>query len=138
MTYRIKKLKNESGWDAIPVDPRISQWNAERETQVNSSHIEARVYPPKVTANEDIFPRSHEIYNCTTCAHGEQEHPAHVVYDPQKFHVRCKPSCPMMGSIFGDKWSDGPRFEDIGCSYWDRSGDAKIRIHGTTSRIDDI
>ncbi len=131
MTYRIKKIKGESqGWLATPVDPKVSQWNAAREAHINAQHIEAKVYPPKVTAKNDIFPHSHEIYNCTTCAHGEQEHPANIVQNPEMFHIKCKPSCPIMGSIFNAKYSDGPRFEDINCRYWDRACDAERRIHG--------
>jgi hypothetical protein len=86
-----------------------SQWNAEREAKVNGVHLEARAYPPKVTIRNDIFPRQHEIYNCTTCKLAEPEHPAYTIKNPDTFHVKCK----------GNKqWNEGPRFEDIACWSW--------------------
>ena len=114
MTYRIKKLHNEPGWDAVPIDPRVSQWNAERDAKANALHFEAKAYPPKATVKNDIFPRPHEIYNCTTCTHGEKEHPVHTM-NPDTFRVKTKPSC-----VIPNQWSEGPRFVDIGCPSWDR------------------
>ena len=110
MTYRIKRLHNEPGWDAVPIDPRISQWNSMRDAKTDGLHIEAKAYPPKVTIRNDIFPRTYEVYNCTTCLNGEPEHPAHKT-NMEKFRVKCK------GNM---QWNEGPRTGDIGCPNWDR------------------
>ena len=72
MTYRIKKLKNESGWDAIPIDPRVSQWNAEREAKTDAKHIEMKVWEPKVRERSGILPTIEELKNCTTCVKGRK------------------------------------------------------------------
>ena len=94
----------------IPIDdPNESQWNRERERIVNSRHFEGRAYSPKVTIKNDIFPRPHEIYNCTSCKLGEPEHPAVKLKNPDTFRVKCK------GNL---QWNEGPRFNDIGCTNW--------------------
>ena len=72
MTYRIKKLKDESGWNAIPIDPRVSQWNAARDTKTNTQHIEVELHEPKVTERSGILPPFDELRNCTTCVKGRK------------------------------------------------------------------
>lgn len=68
---------------------------------------------PEVKIKNNIFPQPWEIYNCTTCKFAEPEHPAHKAQSPDKYRVRLKKSCPMLG----DQWSEGPRFNDIGCNF---------------------
>ena len=72
MTYRIRKLKGESAWNAVPIDPKVSQWNAERDAKTNAKRIEAKVYPPKVTIRDGILPPFEELRNCTTCRKGRK------------------------------------------------------------------
>ena len=124
MTYRIKRIKRDASCDegfyAEGIPHQASQWNAERDAHTNAIHLEGSAYPPKVAIKNDILPRTHEIYNCTTCTHGEPEHPAYTMQHPDTFRVKCKPSCPVVGSLFAARWSEGPRYEDIGCTNWDR------------------
>jgi hypothetical protein len=68
-------------------------------------------HDPKVKIENEIFPRQHEVYNCTTCKNGKPEHPAHKIKDPENFRVRCK---------WNQQWNTGPRWNDIGCPAWDR------------------
>ena len=72
MTYRIKKLKHETGWDAVPVDPRVTQWNAERDAKSDSLHMEVKVHPPKVKERSGFLPTFQELKNCTTCIKGRK------------------------------------------------------------------
>ena len=124
MTYRIKRLKGEDGFSARPVDKQVSQWNAERDAKTDSLHLDANAYPPAhVYLKDDTHPRPWEVYNCTTCARAEPEHPAYK-HNQNTYHVKCKPeSCPMPGL-----WKDGPRHGDVGCQYWDRR--IKVPHHG--------
>ena len=45
MTYRIKRIKDEwQGYNAVPIDTGISQWNAARDAKTDSLHLEAKTY----------------------------------------------------------------------------------------------
>ena len=54
------------------IDPKASQWNAEREAKINASYAEFRAYPPTVKVEEGIFPPQDELQNCTTCSRGKK------------------------------------------------------------------
>ena len=68
-------------------------------------------YAPKVIIKNDIFPREHEVYNCTSCARAEPEHPAWKYKHEETYRVKCK---------FNLHYNTGPRWNDIGCPNWDR------------------
>ena len=91
--------------------------------QVNSEPDEwmmiCKAYPPKVTIQNDIFPRAHEVYNCTSCTNGEPEHPAHKLKSNETYRVKCK---------WNLQWNEGPRWNDIACPKWDRR--VKVPKHG--------
>lgn len=81
--------------------------------------IYAETLPCKVKIENEVFPRAHEIYNCTTCKLGEPEHPAHKLKSRETYRVKCK---------WNMQWNEGPRWNDIGCLKWDRK--IKVPRHG--------
>ena len=116
MTYRIKRIPHEeSGFVAAPVDPLISQWNAARDAKTNSLHLDAKAYPPKVDIKNDVFPRPHETYNCTTCARG-RELPQNKI-SKEDYHYYCRWD---LKTHIGPKNSLGLPLGDNGCPQWDR------------------
>jgi hypothetical protein len=68
-----------------------------------------------VKIQNDIFPRPHEVYNCTTCARAEPEHPAQKLKNSETYKVKCGPQ-----GLFPGLFQSGPRWNDIGCSKFDR------------------
>jgi hypothetical protein len=70
-------------------------------------HAIATAYPPKVKIQNDIFPRPHEVYNCTTCKRG------HIIPEtpPNKEEYVARCSWDLQLHI-------GPRFNDTGCRHF--------------------
>jgi hypothetical protein len=107
-----------------PMDPDDKQ---EFINQVNSEPDEwmmiCKAYPPKVTVKNDIFPRQHEIYNCTSCRRGREL--PQFPKDTENYNCRCT-------------WDGlehiGPRWNDTGCSNWDRK--IPIPKHGFMPRVE--
>ena len=123
MTYRIKRIKEEfGGFEATPIDPRVSQWNAERDAHTNASHLEAKAFPPKkVKIRDDTHPRPHEVYNCTTCTRG-RELPANKI-TKEDYHYRCTWD---LKEHIGEGMKKN--LGDNGCPNWDRK--IPIPYHG--------
>ena len=118
MTYRIKRIKDEwQGYNAVPIDTGISQWNAARDAKTDSLHLEAKAYPPRVHIRNDTHPRPHEVYNCTSCARG-RELPANKLTQ-EDYHYYCR---------WDLKTHIGIPFGDNTCPNWDRK--IKIPYHG--------
>jgi len=99
-------------------DPQDQQDQKEFHDQVNAEpelwHSTFEVFDPKVKIVNECFPHAHEIYNCTNCTRAEPEHPAYKLKNPERFRVKCKHI---------RAYSEGPRWNDIGCPYFD----AKLR-----------
>lgn len=102
-----------NAWIMPDIDPRVSQWNKERDAKTNAQYIEARAYPPKVKIRDDVIPRQHEVYNCTSCRRG-RELPANKM-SQEDYHFFCR---------WDLKTHIGMMVGDNGCQYWDR----KIKI----------
>ena len=120
MTYRIKRIKGADGFTAAPIDKQVSQWNAERDAKTNSLHLEATAYPPeKIEIKNDVYPREHEIYNCTSCSRG-RELPANKL-SKTDYHYYCRWD---MKTHIGPKNIHGLPLGDNGCQMWGR----KVKI----------
>lgn len=96
-------------WTESPSDPKRSAWNAKREEKLARLHVEAKTYPIKVTVTDDVFPRPHEVYNCTTCKRGREQ--LQFPKDENNYKYYCKWR---MATV------DGPKYKDMGCEFWDR------------------
>lgn len=73
------------------------------------SVVESRAFRPRVRIKNDVFPRPHEVYNCTSCRRG-RELPANKI-SKEDYHYYCK---------WDMKTHIGLPFGDNGCQYWDR------------------
>jgi len=96
-----------SGKEMDPADKQefINQVNSEPDEWM----IICKAYPPKVTVKNDIFPRPHECYNCSSCKRGK-ELPANKL-SKEDYHFYCK---------WDLKTHIGLEHHDNACPNWDR------------------
>ena len=82
--------------------------------QVNAEpdlwRIYAEAMPCKVKIENEVFPRPHEVYNCTSCKHGGPN----INPDKERFYNRCQNP---QSQTFG-RWMDGGKWNDIGCPWF--------------------
>lgn len=85
--------------------------------ELGDQYIECRAYDPKVKVQNDIFPRPHEVYNCSSCKRGKElpQYPP----DKERYMYWCK---------WDGRRHVGPRWNDIACAHWDRK--VPIPKHG--------
>ena len=55
--------------------------------ELSAGDVKSRVYPPKVTVRNNIFPPFEELQNCTTCTRGRKL-PSELISD-NDYHRRC-------------------------------------------------
>lgn len=100
----------------VPKDPRRFPFGSDPEDQ-KEFHAQVKAepdlytmiceaYAPKVKLKNDIFPRPHEIYNCTTCKLGRE---LPLSNDKNEYTCRCR---------WDVKLHVGPRFNDIMCVWY--------------------
>jgi hypothetical protein len=105
--------REESGIIFPYIDPKVSQWNAERESIVNAIHAEGKAYAPKVKVRNEILPAPHDVYNCTSCRRG-RELPHNKISD-EDYHYYCAWD---LKEHIGEGMKKN--FGDNGCGFWDR------------------
>ena len=103
----IVNTKNPDDWREL---------NAQIDAEPELWRMEAKAYDPTVKIENEIFPHSHEVYNCTNCTRAAgPEHPAHKLKSPESYKVKCGPL-----GLFPGVYQTAPRWNDIGCPMFDR------------------
>jgi hypothetical protein len=90
-------------------------------------HIYATALDPTVKIENDVFPRPHEVYNCTSCRYGGPN----ISANKERFYNRCANT---KARTFG-MWCEGKRWNDTGCPWFDSK--IKRPPHGYLPGVED-